>query len=163
MEGLYFSESSELQEFKFSLNIKIKEKKKSWLQVKGQEYASALSVLCLVVQSYLTLCDPMDIACLASLSMEFSRQEYGVGSHCLLQGILPTHGSNPGFLHCRQILYHLSHQGSPYIHIQGVGRLAKVLGTKRMIISRAISVLQLPTFLLSSIFMKQVPSSLNNW
>ena len=98
-------------------------------------------VCVLVVQSYLTLCDPMDIACLASLSMEFSRQEYGVGSHCLLQGILPTHGSNPGFLHCRQILYHLSHQGSPYIHIQGVGRLAKVLGTKRMIISRAISVL----------------------
>ena len=98
-------------------------------------------VCVLVVQSYLTLCDPMDIACLASLSMEFSRQEYGVGSHCLLQGIFPTHGSNPGFLHCRQILYHLSHQGSPYIHIQGVGRLAKVLGTKRMIISRAISVL----------------------
>ena len=25
---------------------------------------------------------------------------------------LPTLGSNPGLLHCRQILYHLSHQGS---------------------------------------------------
>ena len=24
-------------------------------------------------------------------------------------------GSNPGFLHCRQTLYHLSHQGSPYV------------------------------------------------
>ena len=37
----------------------------------------------------------------------------GVGCHALLHGIFPTQGSNPGLLHCRQILYHLSHQGSP--------------------------------------------------
>ena len=37
----------------------------------------------------------------------------GVGCHALLQGIFPTHGSNPGLLHCRQIVYCLSHQGSP--------------------------------------------------
>ena len=37
-----------------------------------------------------------------------------VGSHSLLQGIVPNEGSNLGRLHCRQILYHLSHQGSPY-------------------------------------------------
>ena len=30
----------------------------------------------------------------------------------ILQGIFPTQGSNPGLLYCRQILYHLSHQGS---------------------------------------------------
>ena len=30
----------------------------------------------------------------------------------LLQGILPTQGSNPGPPHCRQMLYHLSHQRS---------------------------------------------------
>ena len=30
-----------------------------------------------------------------------------------LQGIFPTQGLNPGLLHCRQILYHLIHQGSP--------------------------------------------------
>ena len=36
-----------------------------------------------------------------------------VSSHSLLQGIFPTQGSNPGLLHCRQILYHLRHQGSP--------------------------------------------------
>ena len=30
----------------------------------------------------------------------------GVGSHSLLQGIFLTQGSNPGLLHCRQILYH---------------------------------------------------------
>ena len=35
-------------------------------------------------------------------------QTTGVGSHSLLQGIFPTQGSNPGLLHCRQILYQLS-------------------------------------------------------
>ena len=37
----------------------------------------------------------------------------GLGSLSLLQGIFPTQGSNPGLLHCRQILYQLSHKGSP--------------------------------------------------
>ena len=47
--------------------------------------------------------------------MEFSRQDTGVGCHFLLQGIFLTQGSNPGLLHCRQIVYHLSHQGSPFL------------------------------------------------
>ena len=34
---------------------------------------------CSVAQSYLTLCDPMDLACQASLPMDFSRQEYWNG------------------------------------------------------------------------------------
>ena len=34
----------------------------------------------------------------------------GVGCLFLIQGIFPAQGSNLGFLHCRQILYHLSHQ-----------------------------------------------------
>ena len=38
----------------------------------------------------------------------------GVGSHSLLHRIFPTQGLNSGLLPCRQILYHLSHQGSPY-------------------------------------------------
>ena len=42
-------------------------------------------------------------------------QNTGVGSRSLLQGIFPTQGSNPGVLHCRPILYQLSHQGSPDI------------------------------------------------
>ena len=37
----------------------------------------------------------------------------GVGHHSLLQGIFQTQWLNPGFLHCRQILYYLIHQGSP--------------------------------------------------
>ena len=40
-------------------------------------------------------------------------QNTGVGSLSLLQGLFPTQGSNWGLLHCRQILYQLSHQGSP--------------------------------------------------
>ena len=36
-----------------------------------------------------------------------------VGCHFLLQGIFPTQKLNPGLLRCRQILYHLSHQGGP--------------------------------------------------
>ena len=47
--------------------------------------------------------------------MEFSSQNTGVGSLRLLQGIFPTQGCNPGLPHCRQFLYHLSHQGSPRI------------------------------------------------
>ena len=38
-----------------------------------------------------------------------------MGSHALLREIFPTQGSNPGLPYCRQILYHLSHQGSPKI------------------------------------------------
>ena len=40
-----------------------------------------------------------------------------VGFYSLLQGIFLTQGLNPGLPHCRQILYHLSHQGSPYIQL----------------------------------------------
>ena len=39
----------------------------------------------------------------------------GVGSLSLIQGIFPTQGSNPGLPLCRQILYQLSHMGSPRI------------------------------------------------
>ena len=42
-------------------------------------------------------------------------QNTGVDSLSLLQGIFPTQGLNPGLLNCRQILYQLSHKGSPRI------------------------------------------------
>ena len=45
----------------------------------------------------------------------FPGQNTGVGSLSLLQGLFPTQGSNPGLPHCRQILYQLSHKGSPRI------------------------------------------------
>ena len=42
-------------------------------------------------------------------------QNTGVGNLSLPQGIFPTQGSNPGLPHCRRILYHLGHKGSPRI------------------------------------------------
>ena len=52
--------------------------------------------------------------------MGFPRQEYWSGLPFLLQRIFPTQGLDPGLLHCRQILYHLSHQWSPppFLHFQ---------------------------------------------
>ena len=48
------------------------------------------------------------------LSMGFSRQEYWSGLPFPTPGNLP-HRWNLDLLHCRQILYHLSHQGSPLV------------------------------------------------
>ena len=62
-----------------------------------------------VAQLCLTLCDTMDSP------WNSLGQNAGVGSLSLLQGIFPTQGSNPGLLHCRQILYQLSYNGSPRI------------------------------------------------
>ena len=67
----------------------------------------------LVIKSCLTLATPWTVACQAPLSMGFSRQEYWSGCHFLLKGIFLTQESNPGPLHCRQILYQLSYEGSP--------------------------------------------------
>ena len=58
-------------------------------------------------------------------------QNTGVGCLSLLQRIFPTQGSNPGLLHCRWILYQLSHKGSPLLKSQkqklGVGSKSRVL------------------------------------
>ena len=40
-------------------------------------------------------------------------QKTRVGRLSLLQGIFPTQRSNPGLLHCRHILYQLSHKRKP--------------------------------------------------
>ena len=45
--------------------------------------------------------------------MEFSRPEYWSGWPFPSLGIFPTQGSNLGLLHCRWILYLLSHEGNP--------------------------------------------------
>ena len=56
---------------------------------------------------------PWMIASQAPLPWDSPSKNTGVSCHSLLQGIFLTQGSNPGFLHCRQIIYCLSHQGSP--------------------------------------------------
>ena len=45
----------------------------------------------------------------APLFMEFSRQEYWIGLPFPPPGDSLTQELNPDLLHCRQILYHLSH------------------------------------------------------
>ena len=49
----------------------------------------------------------------APLSMGFSRQNTGVGSHFLFQRTFPAQGSSQCLLHCKWILYCLSYQGGP--------------------------------------------------
>ena len=44
---------------------------------------------------------------------DFPGKNTGVGGHSHSQGIFLTQGWNPGLLHCRQILDHLSHEGTP--------------------------------------------------
>ena len=52
--------------------------------------------------------------------MGFSRHEYWSGLPFPSPGIFPTQGWNPGLLHCRQMLYHLSYQGSPWVKSCGI-------------------------------------------
>ena len=68
---------------------------------------SVFTVLCLVAQSCLTLCDPRDHSLSGSAHGDSPGKNTGVGCHALPQGIFPTQGSNPGLPHCRWILYHL--------------------------------------------------------
>ena len=55
---------------------------------------------------------PWTVAFHVPLSMGFSRHEYGSELPFCSPGDLPNPGLNPGLLHCRHFLYHLSHQGS---------------------------------------------------
>ena len=75
-----------------------------------------------VTQSCPTLCHPMDCGLPDSSVHEDSLgKNTGVGCLSLLQGIFPTQGSNPHLPHCWQILYQLSHKGSPRKYM-GTGR-----------------------------------------
>ena len=81
--------------------------------------------VCLVAQSCLTVCDPMDYSPPgSSVHRDSPGKNFGESCHALLQGIFPTQGSNLGLPHFSQILYCLGHQGSPngcrVIHCQDV-------------------------------------------
>ena len=68
----------------------------------------------LIAQWWLTLCNPVDYS-LPDYSVHGDYPGYntGLSNHALLQGIFLTQELNLGLLHCRQILYCLSHQGRP--------------------------------------------------
>ena len=95
------------------------------------------------VVSDLTLCNPV-ASSLPGFSVhgDSPGTNAGVGCHALLQGVFSTQGSNPHLLcllHCKQILYLLSHQGSPMLctfyhnwkeslrsHTRNIGRIMQV-------------------------------------
>ena len=69
---------------------------------------------CLVTHSCLTLCDPMGLwSAMLLRPWNSPGKNTGVYGHSLHQRLFPTQGLNPRLLHCRWILYRLSHQGSP--------------------------------------------------
>ena len=70
-----------------------------------------LSLKVKVFLSCPTLCNSMDYTVHGTLQARILEWV----SCSLLPGILPMQGSNTGLLHCRQILYHLSHWGSSRI------------------------------------------------
>ena len=66
-----------------------------------------------VTQSCLTLCDPMGCSPPGSSARGiFQARILEWVAISFSGGIFPTQGLNPGLPHCRQTLYHLSHQGS---------------------------------------------------
>ena len=70
---------------------------------------------------------------------DFPGKNTGVGCHFLLQGNFLTQGSNLSLLHCWQILYLQSHQGSPCKHTTRINDLILITHEVHNII---ISVLQ---------------------
>ena len=75
--------------------------------------AVSLSVSLLASQSCPTLCEPMDRSPPGCSVCGFLQAR--ILEDILLQVTLPTQRLNWGLLHCRQILYHLIHQGSPNV------------------------------------------------
>ena len=95
----------------FTINIWIRQKALPGLDLK-ERWKWSCSI---VSDSYAT---PWTVDYQAPQSMEFSRQEYWSGLPFPLQGIFPTQGLNLGLPHYKQMLYHLSHQGSPRLGLE---------------------------------------------
>ena len=85
-------------------------------QSKCSSTLGCCAVLCLVIQSFLTLCNTMGCSPPeSSVHGDSPGKNTEVGCHALLQGICPTQGLNLDLPHCRWIHYCLSHQKSPRI------------------------------------------------
>ena len=85
-----------------------------WLPLYANTSLLAQANLLLLVKSYLVVSNSVQPQGLYSPSNSPGHNT-GMGSHSLLQGTFPTKGSNPGLPHYRQILYQLSHEGSPRV------------------------------------------------
>ena len=76
-----------------------------------QQFFFCMKVKEEVTQFCPALCDPMDYTVHGILQARILEWVAVPSS----RRIFPTQGSNPGFSHCRWILYQLSHEGSPRI------------------------------------------------
>ena len=96
--------------------MKVKSESDTWglvifvgRELQGGGYPRHCRLWCvLVAQSGLILCNPMDCS---PPDTSVHGKDTGERCHALLQGIFLTQRLNMGFLHYRQILYRLSHQG----------------------------------------------------
>ena len=90
---------------------------RKWLTTKNQlsPYDSAAAVSWSVVSHSLQphRLQPTRLLCPRGSPGKNAR----AGSPLLLQGSFLIQGSNLSLLHCRQILYHLSHRGSPWLRL----------------------------------------------
>ena len=90
-----------------------------WYSSTCKSYVYSMSeVKVLVTQLCPILCNPMYCSPPGSSVFEiFQARILEWVAHSLLQGTFPTQGLGPGLLHCRQILYHLSHQFALYYNL----------------------------------------------
>ena len=75
-----------------NLSVLRRKRNSHWKSNEGKIIPTWRKVKVLVTQSYLTLWDPTDCSCQASLSMGFSRQDYWSGLPCPPPGDLPEPG-----------------------------------------------------------------------
>ena len=76
----------------------------------GQDPKPWATCVCVHIRFFATPRTPARVLC----PWNSPGKNTGVGCHALLQGIFLTQGLNRGLLHCRWILYLLSHQGNPW-------------------------------------------------
>ena len=102
----------------------------------------ALCCVCLIAQSCLTLCSPMDCSPPgSSVHGDCPDKNTGVGCHTLLQGIFPTQGSNPGPPHIRKLIIRMPWpcsnkdstlvNSSPILQVVSGSGLVPAIGVRR--------------------------------
>ena len=87
----------------------------TWISLKGKCWLRGITIIIKLIsksESHSIVSDSLGPYGLHS-PWNSPGQNTGMGSYSLPKGIFPTQGSNPGLSHCRRLLYHLSHQGSP--------------------------------------------------
>ena len=80
------------------------------MQVLNQGAADTIPLIFLVCSVVSNSLQPARLLC----PWDSPGKNTEVGCHALLQGIFPSQGWNLGLPHCRQMLYCLNHQGSPW-------------------------------------------------